>query len=264
MNRIAAMNRIIEQIGLEWRTFLETLRFFTRLPLGFAPHDAGLLARSHPCFPVVGAVVGVILIVAFSLVEPLLGRSLAVLVMLAAGWVLTGGFHEDGFADVCDGIWGGFTPERRLEIMKDSRVGTFGSLGLIWLVAMKATALGQLEPALFGPVVFLAHVIARASSVLMLAIFPTAHRDGGGRSSLFVGPPTWSGGMATLLVTLLLTLWVSGGLVAVVVAAALSLLCGLWFLRMLGGINGDTLGATNQLSELAVMLCFVVGIPPVS
>jgi adenosylcobinamide-GDP ribazoletransferase len=252
------VNRFVGRILIEWRTLLEALRFFTRLPLGYAPHDADLLARSHPCFPIVGAAVGVILILAFNLVEPTLGRGLAVLVMLAVGWVLTGGFHEDGFADVCDGIWGGFTPERRLEIMKDSRVGTFGSLGLIWLVAMKATALGQIEPALFGSAVFLSHVIARASAVLMLAVFPTARSDGGGRSSLFVGPPTWSGGAATLVVTLLLTLWLPCGLAGVVVTTAVSLLCGLWFLRTLGGINGDTLGATNQLSELAVMLCFVV------
>ncbi len=255
---------IIDQISREWRTLVESLRFFTRLPLGYAPHDAGLLARSHPCFPVVGAVVGVILLTTFHLVEPLLGRPLAVLVMLAGGWVLTGGFHEDGFADVCDGIWGGFTPQRRLEIMKDSRVGTFGSLGLIWLVAMKATVLGELDPGLLGPAVFIGHVVARASSVLMLAVFPTARSDGGGRSSLFVGPPTWSGGVATVVVTLLLTLWLPGGLVAPAVATGVSLLCGLWFVRTLGGINGDTLGATNQLSELAVMLCFVVGSTPVS
>lgn len=258
------MKRFVDRILTEWRTLLEALRFFTRLPLGQAPHDAALLARSHPCFPLVGAVVGVILILCFSLVEPLLGRGLAVLVMLATGWVLTGGFHEDGFADVCDGIWGGFTPERRLEIMRDSRLGTFGSLGLIWLVAMKATALGRIEPALFGPAVFLAHVIARASSVLMLAAFPTASSEGGGRSSLFVGPPTWNGGVATLVVTSLLTVWLPGGLAGVSVTTAVSLLCGIWFLRTLGGINGDTLGATNQLSELAVLLCFVVGSPAAS
>lgn len=256
------MNRFGGRMLIEWRTLLEALRFFTRLPLGYAPHDAALLARSHPCFPVVGAVVGGILILAFDLVEPLLGRGLAVLVMLAVGWVLTGGFHEDGFADVCDGIWGGFTPERRLEIMKDSRVGSFGSLGLIWLVAMKATALGQIEPGLFGSAVFLSHIIARASAVLMLAVFPTARSEGGGRSSLFVGPPTRNGGAATLVATLLLTLWLPFGLAGLLVTTAVSLLCGLWFLRTLGGINGDTLGATNQLSELAVMVCFVVGSRP--
>jgi len=256
------VNRFGGRMLIEWRTLLEALRFFTRLPLGYAPHDAALLARSHPCFPVVGAAVGVILVLAFDLVEPLLGRGLAVLVMLAVGWVLTGGFHEDGFADVCDGIWGGFTPERRLEIMKDSRVGSFGSLGLIWLVAMKATALGQIEPGLFGSAVFLSHVIARASAVLMLAVFPTARSEGGGRSSLFVGPPTWNGGAATLVATLLLTLWLPFGLAGLLVTTAVSLLCGLWFLRTLGGINGDTLGATNQLSELAVMVCFVVGSRP--
>jgi adenosylcobinamide-GDP ribazoletransferase len=253
------MRQLTRRIKMEWSTFLESLRFFTRLPLGYSPHDAGLLARSHPFFPAVGAVVGLILILTLNLVEPLLGRSLAVLVMLAVGWVLTGGFHEDGFADVCDGIWGGFTPQRRLEIMKDSRLGTFGSLGLIWLVAMKATALGQLEPGLLGPAIFIGHVIARASSVLMLAVFPTVHSDGGGRSSLFVGPPTWSGGLATIVVTLLLTVWLPWGLVAVVAAAVVSLLCGVWFLRTLRGINGDALGATNQLVELAVLLLFAVG-----
>lgn len=256
------MKEIVNRIVVEWRTFLESLRFFTRLPLGYSPHDASLLARSHPCFPVVGAVVGLLLILAFGLVEPLVGRHLAVLVMLAFGWVLTGGFHEDGFADVCDGIWGGFTPERRLEIMKDSRVGTFGSLGLIWLVAMKATTLGQLDGGDVGPAVFIGHVVARASSVLMLALFPPVRSDGGGRSSLFVGPPGVAGGVATLLITLMLTLWLPGGSVAVVVATVLTVLCGLWFVRTLGGINGDTLGATNQLAELAVMLCFAVGSPP--
>lgn len=258
------MSRLVDRMLMEWRTFLEALRFFTRLPLGHAAHDGLLLARSHPCFPVVGAVVGAVLVLAFGLVEPVVRRDLAALVMLAVGWVLTGGFHEDGFADVCDGIWGGFTPQRRLEIMKDSRVGTFGSLGLIWLVAMKVTILGQIDPGLFAPAVFLAHVFARASSVLMLAVFPPARSDGGGRSSLFVGPPTWAGAVATLVTTMLLTLWLPCGVAGGMVTVAVSLLCGLWFLRTLGGINGDALGATNQLSELGVMLCFVVGVPPAS
>lgn len=258
------MKRVIGRILLEWRTLLESLRFFTRLPLGHAAHDGALLARSHPCFPMVGAVVGAILVLAFDLVEPVLDRNLSVLVMLAVGWVLTGGFHEDGFADVCDGIWGGFTPQRRLEIMKDSRVGTFGSLGLFWLVAMKVTILGQIEAGLFAPAVFLGHVLGRASSVLMLAVFPMARTDGGGRSSLFVGPPSWGGSAATLVVTMLLTLWLPYGAAGVIVIAAVSLLCGLWFQRTLGGINGDTLGATNQLCELAVMLCFVIRLTPES
>jgi len=134
-------------IAREIRLMLVALQFLTRIPVrsfdGFEPQ---WLDRSAKYFPLIGALVGgiaAVVMLATSLVMP---QPLPMLIGLAAGILLTGAFHEDGLADTADGLFGGLTRERRLEIMKDSRIGTYGVLALMIALGLKATSLSIIDP----------------------------------------------------------------------------------------------------------------------
>lgn len=206
-------------------------------------------------WPLVGAVVGLIGGLVYTLalrwdLTPWLSGLLAVFAMVLA----TGGFHEDGLADTADGT-GGATPERRLAIMKDSRIGSYGVLALIGSVSLRAGALAAIiEPARVVPAVLLAAVAARAVMPGVL-LFSAPARPGGLAASLGRLPPArvYAGWGIALLIGFL-----CGGLHATALAAAAVLLVALgvgWFGdRRLGGYTGDTLGAAAQITEIAVLL----------
>jgi adenosylcobinamide-GDP ribazoletransferase len=173
---------------------------------------------------------------------------------LVAQALSTGALHEDGLADSADGLWGGGTRERRLEIMRDSRIGSFGALALILSVLLRWTALSALleEGWIWGPLIA-AGALSRWPMAWMLGILPPA-RDGG--LSRLVGQPGAAtvalGGAVALGLALVTTGW--GALAAA--AGGLIVACA-WTLAVrarLGGQTGDTCGAAQQLSEVAVLL----------
>ena len=133
----------------ELRLFFTALQFFTRLPVPrWVGFDAAWLQHATRYFPAVGILVGVVCAIGYWLASLLLPQVVAVLLSTAAGIYLTGAFHEDGFADVCDGFGGGMQASRVLEIMRDSRVGAYGAIGIVLLLGLAAT-------------VFLAHKFRR-------------------------------------------------------------------------------------------------------
>jgi adenosylcobinamide-GDP ribazoletransferase len=227
----------------------------TRLPLPRATASSSTGA-SVWAWPVVGLVVGAIGAAAYALggrchLSPWIGGMLAVLAMVIA----TGGFHEDGLADTADGIGGGATPERRLLIMKDSRIGSFGALALIASVGLRVGAVAQIgEPRLVAAALIVAAVFGRAAMPGVLMLSGPA-RPGGLAASL--GAPEAAPiaiGWVLAVVVGLLSVGPHEALVAVfttvLVAAAMA-----WLgQRSLGGYTGDTLGATEQLAECAVLL----------
>jgi adenosylcobinamide-GDP ribazoletransferase len=234
-------------------------QFLTRLPLpGPRRWDEELLARSARYFPLVGLLVGGLVAAVF-----LVGRQiwptgvLPALLALAAGVVTTGGFHEDGLADTCDGLGGGQTPEQRLTIMKDSRLGTYGALALGLVLAARVGAVAQLAAGwvAFGAIVA-AHGLGRAAAVAVMCVMPYAAdpaasklkpvaRDVRGHevaiafafgiAPLGLLPPT-----AAVIAMLL------GGLAALWPALAAR--------RLVGGYTGDVLGAVEQAFETAFLL----------
>lgn len=238
------------------RTLFVAVQFMTRVPVRFSnpPSDAEL-SRAAGLFPLVGALVGGVAALAFALAELARVPKLAPWLALAAAVAATGALHEDGLADACDGLFGGATRERRLEIMRDSRIGTYGALGLVLALGVQVTALGTLPAALALRVLVAAHAFSRAA-VLPLTALPYARATGGmarplagavPKSALAIGLAT---GCAALL---LLPLPIAASCAAV--AAALVALAGLRFARDLGGISGDALGAVIKLCEIA---CYVV------
>src|SRR5471030_1975007 len=148
------------------RLFFIALQFFTRLPIprwvGFQPDWLHHAARY---FPLVGVVVAALTAAVYAAAAVLFPAPVAVLLSTAAGIYITGAFHEDGFADMCDGFGGGMTPERVMEIMKDSRIGAYGAIGTICLLALKCLTLSLLPPATAIATLFIAHPLSRSEIV---------------------------------------------------------------------------------------------------
>jgi adenosylcobinamide-GDP ribazoletransferase len=238
----------------EWaRLAAVAVQFLTRIPVR-ARFEPGDLRRAAGAFPAVGALVAAIGVAVRWSLTPWFGRPLATILALAAMVLATGAFHEDGFADAADGFWGGDTPEERLRIMRDSRLGTYGTLALIVLFGVKVVALAPMSIGAFAATLVPAMVLARASSLpLMRAIAPAPDS----LATLAGAPSAWGWIVAGLtcagsLVGFGVWAWlpvVASGLATVVSAAVVR--------AKVGGINGDQLGAANQLVEVAVLLCGV-------
>jgi len=249
----------------EARLALIALQFLTRVPLparlGFEP---AWLQASARHFPLVGGFVGALgaaVLWAAAQVWPL---PLAVGLSMAATVWLTGGFHEDGLADTCDGLGGAVSRERALAIMKDSRLGSYGALGLVFVLGLKATALlglAQQALPLALALLVLAHAASRSGAVMLLRVLPYAGDAEHAKAKPMAQQLSGAGGWVALGWPLLaLAVAVAAGLPALPLAVGLAACalstwwCARWFHRRLGGYTGDTLGAAQQLGELACYL----------
>ena len=234
--------------------FLAAARYLTIVPLpgpGHAPIDA--LGRSAAWFPIVGIGIGVGLVLADRVTSWLFPPLLAALLTVTAWKLVTGGLHLDGLADCLDGLVGR-DPERRLAVMRDSRIGAFGAIGLIFFLLLEIVALSELPPAVRARTLLAAPVIARATPALLSRLFRPARPDGQGaafhasvaRSSTVIG-------VAVALAVALLSLGALGLVVIAVGLLAALAVAGL-LARLLGGVTGDVLGAAVEVSELTVLL----------
>jgi adenosylcobinamide-GDP ribazoletransferase len=240
------------------------LGLLTRLPIpvdGEAAIARG--ARAAWAWPVAGLLVGAISgIVGWAALAAGLPAGIAVILALACQVALTGAMHEDGLADSLDGLWGGWTRERRLEIMKDSHIGVYGVTGLILAFALRWQILVHLIAEGLSPVAALVALGAasRASMVVLTRALPHA-RDAG--LSATVGRP----GTATTLLAVILGLGIgllALGWNAIPLALAMALAGALWArvaMRRIGGQTGDILGAGQMLTELSggLVLLIVLG-----
>ena len=229
------------------------IRYLTILPVpGHDDTDRGL-GRAAAWFPVVGLALGLLLVgvdrVTTLLFPPLLSALLTVTV-----WkLLTGGLHLDGLADCLDGLMGR-DREHRLAIMRDSRIGTFGAVGLILFLMLEVVAVSDLPPAQRWRVLVAAPTVARAVPPLLARLFGAARSEGQGAA--FVAGVRASGAAVALAVAALVAVAMLG--VPGLVTAALALLVGVvaaWLIaRRLGGLTGDVLGAAVEGAELALVL----------
>jgi adenosylcobinamide-GDP ribazoletransferase len=245
----------------ELRLFWVAVMFLTRVPapqwVGHRPEDA---ARSTLYFPVVGLLLGGLGASTYALARCGYGPSVAALCGMAAIATVTGAFHEDAFADVCDGF-GGWTPERRLEIMRDSRLGAYGVVGLILLIGLKALLLASMNFRQALSAFIVAHTVARWTSLLLLTRFPAVPNTKSLARPLAGAIPPARFALAsalTLAVCILIGLITARPLTACLtpfLVIGLCLSAGRFFVHWLGGLSGDCLGAVNQLAEL---LCYFV------
>jgi adenosylcobinamide-GDP ribazoletransferase len=236
-------------------SFLAALQFLTRVPIRIA---APVPSRQMAAwFPVVGALVGAVVGGVAALAQNWLAPGVSAAVAVAIGMLATGAFHEDGLADLADAIAGGTTRERRLEILKDPRHGTYGVAALCSSVVVRVAvvaAVVDVGPAVTVAVAVSAHALARGVAVGVIGVAPTAAPDGLGasfRSEVSVAraavPLTIGGGIAAVAVGW----WVAPMLgVAAMAAAVLAIVA----VRALGGVSGDVAGAAEQVAEIAALL----------
>lgn len=231
-------------------------RFLTRLPIDSADWQIGDLGRAAWAFPLVGVLIGLLCGVVYAGGRGIgLSPLLAAIAAIAAGCLATGALHEDGLADMADGM-GGADKERRLAIMRDSRIGTYGVIALVLVLVARIGA----TAALGGTAAVLAALVVAAASgrlamAVPMALLPAARPDGLGAEA---GRPSWEWLAAAVgLAGLAVALCGLKGLVAVAAAFAAALLVALVAWRKFGGQTGDVLGAAEQVAEVAA-LCAVV------
>jgi len=236
--------------------------FLTRLPAPSWPVAANRqLAQSIWAFPVAGISVAIIAGAAFSIAEALsLPLFVSGLVAIAALILVTGALHEDGLADTADGIGGGHDAQSRLEIMSDSRIGTYGAIALIISVTGRAALLATIaQPFLVLGALVAAAAISRAALPLTMVLDTPAKTSGLGADAGKPDGMTW--GLAVLLGVVAVAIAAPAGWVICVIAALLAALVAGWFCRArLGGYTGDTLGATQQMAEFSALAAIAASI----
>ncbi len=238
------------------------LGFFSRLPL---PEAQG--ASAFPGFlrlaPAAGALLGLASALPFLLAlyfhEP---PMVAALLALAAGALLSGGLHEDGLADVADGFGGGFSPEKKLEIMRDSRIGAYGGIALVLSFGLRAAALAALAPTPGRAALVLAAAgaVSRLACLAPLLLLPPARSDGAGQAAgaltLEEARPAFA-----LALALAASPWFVGFALAACLASLLLAGLATWGIcalarAQIGGQTGDVAGAAQQVAEISVLLVF--------
>ena len=241
--------------------FLAAVQFLTRIPTpAWTPSGPTDVGASAAFFPLVGLLVGGLASVALWVVRSLLDFPPMVgsLVCVGVAVVITGFLHEDGFADLCDAL-GGSSPQRRREIMRDSRVGAFGATGLVIVVGSELALLASLSVAGAVSALLCAHMTGRFASVLLLRVAKAPSDPSSVAKPYLEGVDNRMVFFATITeVAVLLVLsnvaWTSGILLGTVVAVVAAKRL---FNRWLGGVSGDCLGALTKAIQLLV-LCLAV------
>ncbi len=244
-----------------WRDCKIAHVFLTRLPLRvegtIAPQQ---VIGAAWAYPLVGVSVALVAAAAYFLCHWLgLPDTLCAIAALAASIVFTGCFHEDGLADTADGFGGGWTAERKLEIMRDSRLGSYGGAALILSIVARVAALAALPALVVLPALLVAHGLSRALLPLPSFIADTARLDG---MAAEASRPKRRTAILALAIGTLIALFCLGlidGLVAVALALVIAWLMTRLARAQIGGYTGDVLGATQQLAEI-LLLCFAVAL----
>lgn len=240
------------------RRLLIALQFLTILPLPspkrFADDDLG---RSTVWFPLVGLLIGGLLLLADLAFSALFPRHLADALLVALLAILTGGLHLDGVGDVCDGLGARGSRERFLAVMKDSHVGAAGVVGIVLVLLLKYAALLAMPIYLRGSALLLMPLLARLTQVLVMSNARAARSDGLGASFLAgVGPGRFSLA-AAYSIPLCWLLGHTAGVAALLVVLLWGIAVKGYFTRRLGGISGDIIGFSSETAELLALLAMV-------
>ena len=227
------------------------LAFLTRIPAHdpARPFDAARLSRAALWFPAVGLVVGGTMGAVRVGSDLVLATGPATVLALLAAVLITGGFHEDGLADASDGMGAHVSRERRLEIFKDSRVGTYGALAAVFMVLFPYAVLVPLDGSQFVRAALAGHVLGRWSTLPQSLLLPPAANQGSG-GLVRASAPVVLGGTIFAAGVALLAGGLVAGAIALATAAVLTALGGTYFRVRLGGVTGDTFGAVNKVVEL--------------
>lgn len=266
---------LLKSIKYEWTLLLVATQFLTRLPVPpFKHYEPDWLHQSSRHFPAVGLLVGIICAGVFWLASILFNPLVAAVLSTVFGIRLTGAFHEDGLADTCDGLGGGLTRERTLTIMKDSRLGTYGVLGLVSALLIKITLLAAMPVAVAIVALIIAHSASRLFCISLIALLPYGGEIEHAKAKPMAQQLTpmqalfASGWLLLAVIAVVLIFPQTVGQISVgqgLLALALALIASEYMRRLLrrrlGGYTGDGLGATQQLSEVAIYAGLAASLP---
>lgn len=252
-------NKVAEQLNL----FYLALSFFTRLPVPKnMDYSEALLNKANRYFSLVGLVTGGLLALSYLCFSTFLPANIAILLMMAISLLLTGAFHEDGLADMADGIGGAFTIDKRLTIMKDSRIGTYGAVTLVITLLLKYTLLVNLAEQDSNHLllaIILAEVLSRAVAGSLISSLPYVSDIEQSKSKPLAQAQSSSELALLLLLGITPLIFYSSEIIftLLVILMLFRALFKRWLMAKLGGFTGDCLGAGQQLSELLIYLTLV-------
>lgn len=260
----------------ELHIFFTALLFYTRIPCpATIDHHPDYLNKASRYFPVIGWIVGSIAYIVFCFSTFLFSNEIAVVLSMIAGILVTGAFHEDGFADVCDGFGGGWTKEKILLIMKDSAIGAFGAIGVVLLFLLKFQSLIQLirinQNSNFGIwnfnigilLLFItAHSLSRLAAVSIVFTHEYSREDATSKSKPIAQNYTWKEVLGAfffgLIPLLILSCFQWQLFLAVIPVFVTRYFLARYFQKWIGGYTGDCLGATQQVCEVVFYLSVIV------
>jgi len=252
-------------LGPYWQGFKRSLVTYTRIPLKVDWND-DIRHISPVCFlPWIGIVVA--LISAWPLWFDW-SSSLQAILMLLSAVLLTGGFHEDGLMDSCDGLIGGWDKEQRLSIMKDSRIGSYAALSIWFSLSIKWLLLSELLeviPQSFLGLIYtlsawcIVHVMARVMPLMLMSTLDYVTLGQSKASTMIakLSPIHWAIALAPCLVVGLLAFNVIALIVTLLIAVGVVVLLRMYLRKKIEGFNGDTLGASEQIGEVLVIICLL-------
>lgn len=240
--------------------FFTALMFFSRIPCpAWVEYNQENLKGSAKYLPLVGIIIGSLVAIVYWLAHFIFPQSVAILLSMIASLLLTGAFHEDGFADACDGFGGGNNRDSILRIMQDPRIGSFGAVATVMLLLLKFETLTHINSALLPTTLIAAHALSRFSAISFLYTHDYVRAEDTGKSSNIaqrMNRTDLSLAAVFGLIPLLAFDLVAALFIVGVIAIARWLMAR-YFTKRLDGYSGDCLGMAQQLSEVLIYLCIL-------
>lgn len=247
-------------IKREIQVLLLAIIFFTRIPIPVnIKNSKELFGKTAKYLPLIGAIVGAFSALVFFLSEKVFSTEVSVILSMIASILLTGAFHEDGFADTIDGMGGGWTKQRKLDIMKDSRIGVYGVVGLIMILLMKFAFLISMTHQEIILSLISVHILSRIVPVILMYTLTYVRLDNSSKSKAVAKDirisellfTSLSGGLIFIFLDLYLLLLIP-------IIFICQILLKIYFKKHIGGYTGDCLGASQQISEIVLYACFII------
>ena len=249
----------------EIHIFFTALMFYTRIPCPKnIDHNPDYLNKASRYFPFIGWIVGGISFAVYYLLSFLFSNDITIILAIIAGILTTGAFHEDGFADVCDGFGGGWTKEKILIIMKDSAIGAYGAIGLVLLFLLKFQSLSTLSSlsTICNFLLFVsAHALSRLAAISIVFTHQYSRDDATSKSKPIAQSYTWREVLGAFFFGLMPFLFLSYfqwqfslSIIPVIIAR---FFLARYFQKWIDGYTGDCLGATQQVCEIVFYLSII-------
>jgi adenosylcobinamide-GDP ribazoletransferase len=247
----------------EIKTFLTALTYFSRIPAPNFEFKQEYLKNSGRYFSSIGILIGSLSFLAYFATAQLLPPNISIIISIIFSVLLTGAFHEDGLADMADGIGGGWTKVDKLKIMKDSRIGTYGSSALILLFLLKLNLLLELTHIVDSAHLFLificSHSLSRTTAGALIFFLPYVQEESTSKAKPVAHMSLWSLSVLTFVGIAPILIFQSLDALLIIPGALLTgLFMGRFLKKTLGGITGDCLGGAQQITELVCLITFVI------